>query len=111
VGVSKAECVVRGFEIKKEERPRSGWPAQSVRWLPDSCSSKHQTNYASYTHMHMHSGMLAFSCYTGNVPLVAALLDWGADHQRALDLLAPPAPVGIRWDAACEALLRVRVEA
>lgn len=54
-----------------------------------------------------HSGMLAFSCYTGNLRLIAALLDWGADHQRALDLLSPPAAVGIRWDAACVALLQV----
>lgn len=51
--------------------------------------------------------MLAFSCYTGNLPLIAALLDWGADHQRALELLSPPASVGIRWDAACVALLQV----
>lgn len=57
------------------------------------------------------SGMLAFSCYTGNLALIAALLDWGADHQRALSLLSPPAAVGIRWDAACVALLQVGVSA
>lgn len=51
--------------------------------------------------------MLAFSCYTGNAPLVSALLDWGADHERALALLSPPAPVGIRWDDSCVELLHV----